>query len=99
MNTNHATNQEQTVRVKNGWVMLILLGGALIAAIGSMAYNGVHQNGGYAVFSLFLAIVVIVLLTGFFTLQPNEACVLILFGAYYGTVRDNGFHWGNPFYS
>jgi len=24
---------------------------------------------------------------------------LILFGAYRGTVRDSGFHWGNPFYS
>jgi regulator of protease activity HflC (stomatin/prohibitin superfamily) len=36
---------------------------------------------------------------GFFTLQPNEARVLILFGAYKGTVRTSGFHWGNPFYS
>src|SRR5262249_48587407 len=27
------------------------------------------------------------------------ACVLVLFGAYRGTVRENGFHWGNPFYS
>ncbi|OGV66091.1 MAG: band 7 protein [Lentisphaerae bacterium RIFOXYB12_FULL_65_16] len=36
---------------------------------------------------------------GFFTLQPNEARVLILFGAYKGTVREAGFHWGNPFYA
>src|SRR5208337_2979063 len=36
---------------------------------------------------------------GFFALQPNEARVLILFGEYKGTVRDPGFHWGNPFYS
>jgi regulator of protease activity HflC (stomatin/prohibitin superfamily) len=41
----------------------------------------------------------IVMLPGFFTLQPNEARVLILFGAYRGTVRVSGFHWGNPFYS
>ena len=34
---------------------------------------------------------------GFFTLQPNEAAVLILFGAYKGTVRDSGFCWTNPF--
>jgi regulator of protease activity HflC (stomatin/prohibitin superfamily) len=25
--------------------------------------------------------------------------VLILFGAYKGTVREGGFHWGNPFFS
>lgn len=34
---------------------------------------------------------------GFFSLQPNEAAVLILFGAYRGTVRDSGFFWTNPF--
>jgi regulator of protease activity HflC (stomatin/prohibitin superfamily) len=33
---------------------------------------------------------------GHFTLQPNEGRVLILFGAYRGTVRDGGFHWTNP---
>ncbi len=41
----------------------------------------------------------VVMLYGFFSLQPNEARVLILFGAYRGTVRQAGFHWGNPFYS
>ncbi|MBE7499181.1 MAG: SPFH domain-containing protein [Verrucomicrobiales bacterium] len=39
------------------------------------------------------------MLFGFFTLQPNEARVLVLFGEYRGTVRRSGFHWGNPFYS
>jgi regulator of protease activity HflC (stomatin/prohibitin superfamily) len=36
---------------------------------------------------------------GFFTLQPNEARVLILFGRYKGTTRQVGFLWGNPFFS
>ena len=36
---------------------------------------------------------------GFFTLQPNEARVLVLFGDYRGTVRLSGFHWANPFYA
>ena len=36
---------------------------------------------------------------GFFTLQPNEARALVLFGNYRGTVRDGGFWWANPFYS
>jgi regulator of protease activity HflC (stomatin/prohibitin superfamily) len=34
---------------------------------------------------------------GFFTLQPNEAAVLILFGEYRGTVRASGFFFTNPF--
>jgi regulator of protease activity HflC (stomatin/prohibitin superfamily) len=36
---------------------------------------------------------------GYFTLQPNEAAVLTLFGAYQGTVRDSGWNWTNPFVS
>lgn len=36
---------------------------------------------------------------GFFTLQPNEARLLVLFGNYRGTVRSGGFWWANPFYS
>ena len=37
--------------------------------------------------------------SGFFTLQPGQARVCILFGDYKGTVRDEGFRWANPFYS
>ena len=33
---------------------------------------------------------------GFFTLEPNEASVLTLFGKYTGTVREQGFWWVNP---
>lgn len=38
-------------------------------------------------------------LNGFFSLQPGQARVCILFGKYVGTVRDEGFFWANPFYS
>jgi regulator of protease activity HflC (stomatin/prohibitin superfamily) len=38
-------------------------------------------------------------LAGFFTLQPNEAAVIILFGAYKGTVKTPGWHWANPFFT
>jgi regulator of protease activity HflC (stomatin/prohibitin superfamily) len=37
-----------------------------------------------------------VCLFGFFTLQPNMAAVLILFGKYTGTAQSSGFHWANP---
>lgn len=38
-------------------------------------------------------------LTGFCTIEINEARVLTLFGKYYGTVKRNGFLWINPFVS
>lgn len=42
-------------------------------------------------------VVMAVVWRGFFTLEPNEGCVLVLGGQYSGTVRDSGFHWTNPF--
>jgi hypothetical protein len=37
-------------------------------------------------------------LTGLYMLQPNEAAILLLFGAYKGTDRAQGLRWANPFY-
>ncbi len=34
--------------------------------------------------------------TGFLVVQPNQACVLILFGRYTGTVTEAGLWWANP---
>jgi len=52
---------------------------------------------GYVLLSL--AATIVFILPGFFSLQPNQARVLVLFGKYKGTVRESGFHWGNAFYS
>ena len=35
---------------------------------------------------------------GLMTVNPNESSVLVLFGKYMGTVKENGFFWTNPFY-
>jgi regulator of protease activity HflC (stomatin/prohibitin superfamily) len=40
----------------------------------------------------------LLLLRGFFVIDPNNSRVLLLFGAYAGTVKKNGFGWVNPFY-
>lgn len=45
------------------------------------------------------AIVIFVLLFGFFAVAPNEGKVLQLFGGYRGTVRKPGLGWTNPFFS
>ncbi|PTT59885.1 SPFH domain-containing protein [Stenotrophomonas sp. HMWF003] len=46
-----------------------------------------------------LSIVAMLSLTGLYTVQPNQAVVLSLFGKYVGTVKDNGLRWNNPFFS
>jgi regulator of protease activity HflC (stomatin/prohibitin superfamily) len=107
MNTNKVTAaHEQVVRVQNGWAMLVLLIAAVLADIGLMVFSikdGVETtgepHGGLLAISVVALPILVILLTGLFTLQPNQARVLVLFGAYKGTVRTAGFHWGNPFYS
>jgi regulator of protease activity HflC (stomatin/prohibitin superfamily) len=41
----------------------------------------------------------ILLWTGLFVVNPNEAKVLQLFGRYAGTVHEQGLKWANPFYT
>lgn len=36
---------------------------------------------------------------GFLIVNPNESSVLVLFGAYKGSVKDNGFYWVNPLFT
>lgn len=102
----HSASKEQLVQVFNGWVMLpinliLSLGGPtlLIYSIVSGANRYGHPVWGLFVLALLMLITSFLMLFGFFALQPNEARVLVLFGEYRGTVRESGFHWGNPFYS
>jgi len=45
------------------------------------------------------AAVIFILWIGLFTVNPNEAKVLQLFGQYAGTVHEQGLKWANPFYT
>ena len=45
------------------------------------------------------SIAAILSFSGHFTLQPNEARLLILFGPTKAPFASSGFHWANPFYS
>lgn len=107
MNTNpvkSASNENQTNAV-NGWIMLIFNLALLIGAIAWFVWlvahaEKSHEDPGILLLApILIAVLAIILLKGHFTLQPNEARVLILFGAYKGTVRQSGFWWANPLYS
>lgn len=91
----------------NGWTMV----GVLLAALVALGYGSYAQIHAIAVADTattlqiwtliglgLLWIIWVVLCFGFFTLQPNQAAVLLLFGAYRGSVRVPGFHWANPLY-
>jgi regulator of protease activity HflC (stomatin/prohibitin superfamily) len=108
MNTNpvKSASTEIQTRAVNGWVMLAvnlaLLLGAVVWLV-TIIVGAASANDPSILWrlipALLLEILAVVLLCGHFTLQPNEARVLILFGAYHGTVRVSGFWWANPFYA
>jgi regulator of protease activity HflC (stomatin/prohibitin superfamily) len=102
------STHENTVRVQNGWIMLVFNIAVLLAGIALFVLTiraaGASQLTPVEIGLRILGSVLVeglgvLLLLGHFTLQPNEGRVLILFGSYKGTVRDSGFHWANPFYS
>jgi regulator of protease activity HflC (stomatin/prohibitin superfamily) len=57
------------------------------------------QAGALAAVVIPLAIIGFFMLPGLVVINPNESCVLVLFGKYTGTIKENGFYWVNPFYT
>ena len=94
---------EIDARAINGWPMLcfnlLLLFGAPIAIALTVAHVESSTGVNIVIGCVLLMLFAIILLFGYFSLQPNEARVLILFGAYRGTVRSSGFYWANPLLS
>ena len=97
------TTTEIEINAAGGWPMLLLNFALVVGALVIIAVAVTGDVGSNAVavrLAGVLALLVgIFLAFGYFTLQPNEARVLILFGDYRGTVRRSGFHWANPLYA
>jgi len=53
---------------------------------------------GMIIPSAILIVVFILIAIGFTVVDPNQSCVMVLFGAYKGTIKTNGFYWVNPFF-
>ena len=95
--------KELPIRSLPGIPVLIaaLLAGAAAAWLffTGMGAGGAPGSGMRVAASGLLVLLVILLLTGLYSIQPNQAAVLSLFGKYVGTVKEAGLRWNNPFYS
>ncbi|HTW10727.1 MAG TPA: hypothetical protein VME46_24720, partial [Acidimicrobiales bacterium] len=80
-------SKEREARVWPGWPVLVLTI-ALYVFGAVMLARGAKWEVWTGLAALALAVLSSL---GFFTLQPNEARVLILFGRYRGTTRQVGF--------
>ncbi|MCC6164306.1 MAG: SPFH domain-containing protein [Acidobacteria bacterium] len=91
--------RERERTVMNGALMLLVgVAGAALACwwfISAIKTKDGAQLGG----ALLLFVTMLTVLAGLFTVAPNEARVLQLFGDYVGTTRTPGLRWANPLYT
>ncbi len=82
---------EKQFNPKSGYTMFLVFFLILGASIGGIIIFETPIFIIGIVLSILLAI-------GFVIVNPNESSVLVLFGKYVGTIKENGFFWTNPFY-
>lgn len=82
---------EKISKSQSGYFMLIAI---LILSGAGIILSSYFPNP----FWLILVPLILLLIPGFMIVNPNGSKVLVLFGAYKGTVKANGFFWTNPFY-
>jgi regulator of protease activity HflC (stomatin/prohibitin superfamily) len=90
-----ALNASREVRAStnSGYLMLAI---ALVLLVFGLTLIG----GGADVIGVALAMFAVVLiLSGFYLINPNEAAAIQLFGTYKGTDRETGLRWVLPWYS
>jgi len=91
-----ATSERQAATL-SGYAMLIILLLAIVADI-----YGIRQLATFGNHAIGLLIVVvatiafIIVMPGFYMLQPNQAAAITLFGSYQGTDRNTGLRWTFP---
>jgi len=97
--THNVASREIPRGAISGWPMLFFNIAWVIAAVALFLNRGGNEDGLGVLAAILALIAGFICFFGYFTLQPNEARVQILFGDYKGTVRAGGFRWANPFYS
>ncbi|WP_457615436.1 SPFH domain-containing protein [Lutibacter sp.] len=83
-------SEEKIIKVSNGYFMLFLF---FIFLVG-----GIFGASNYSNLFVLFIVLSFIILPGFFLVNPNTSKVILLFGKYIGTVKENGFYWANPLY-
>jgi regulator of protease activity HflC (stomatin/prohibitin superfamily) len=90
-------SRERGAATFNGYLMLLVL---LLAIAATVLGVGRMAQEDFGVLSLALVIgaplIMILVASGFYMLQPNQAAAITLFGEYRGTDRTNGLRWVWP---
>lgn len=82
---------EKVFSAASGFLMLFL--DLIMLGVGIAGLIVLHN-----LWFLALLVIGIFMLIGLVIVNPNESMVLVLFGAYKGSIKENGFFWINPFF-
>ncbi len=101
---NKESNESKTGNVKEreilkarGGIALLGLIAGIILSVAGLIIGSRRGNGVIVVAFLILFVLFCVMFGGLKVIHPNEAAVYTLFGKYYGTVKNAGFYFVNPF--
>jgi regulator of protease activity HflC (stomatin/prohibitin superfamily) len=88
---------EKPASTYSGYAMLIVLVLAILADIYGIQRLGNDPGLGSGIIIVIAATLVFILvMPGFYMLQPNQAAAITLFGSYTGTDRNTGLRWTWP---
>jgi regulator of protease activity HflC (stomatin/prohibitin superfamily) len=89
-------SQESVYRPASGGLMVLLVFALFLLAVAVLIGGIATRTGGLVVLGALGIVLTLFLTNGFLIVQPNQAAVLVFFGKYSGSVKNNGFFWVNP---
>ena len=82
---------EKIIKPANGYLMFFIVLALFISGI-TLAIKTENPV------NLLVSLLAFILALGFILVNPNSSKVLLFFGKYVGTVKQNGLYWANPLY-
>ena len=83
----------------SGVVIVVILSAVLLASTVGFVMGIRAHHAPLIILSIAVWVTALFLTMGVFSVNPNEARVLQLFGDYAGTVKTPGLRWANPLYT
>ena len=94
---------ERRLTSMNGYAMVAI--GVVLVLVALSRFIAIHDDMDAATVLLshvlpggLCVLGAVAIFAGLYTLQPNEAAIMTLFGKYSGTDRAEGLRWANPFF-
>jgi regulator of protease activity HflC (stomatin/prohibitin superfamily) len=82
---------EKVIKPANGYLMLLIVLLLFFEGIAATIFQGTPIY-------LIASLIGFIGFFGFILVNPNTSKVILLFGKYVGTIKDNGLYWANPLF-